>query len=90
MTSDFCCNVGKIVLQYNLSIGEKVKVVTTDKNRYVDTKEADEKLGIMDLRAELREKAIRDEHAALAYATEKRNRGRNDTAELNKEKMKKN
>ena len=32
---------------------EKVKVVTTDKNRYVDTKEADEKLGIMDLRAEL-------------------------------------
>lgn len=32
---------------------EKVKVLTTDKNRYVDTKEAKEKLGIMDLRAEL-------------------------------------
>ena len=32
---------------------EKVKVVTTDKNRYVDTKQAKEKLGIMDLRAEL-------------------------------------
>ena len=34
-------------------LNEKVKVVTTDKNRYVDTKEAKEKLGIMDLRAEL-------------------------------------
>lgn len=32
---------------------EKVKVATTDKNRYVNTKQADEKLGIMDLRAEL-------------------------------------
>ena len=32
---------------------EKVKVLTTDKNRYVDTKEAKQKLGIMDLRAEL-------------------------------------
>lgn len=32
---------------------EKVKVVTTDKNRYIDTREAKEKLGIMDLRAEL-------------------------------------
>ena len=32
---------------------EKVKILTTDKNRYVDTKEAKEKLGIMDLRAEL-------------------------------------
>lgn len=32
---------------------EKVKVVTTDKNRYVDTKQSEEKLGIMDLRAEL-------------------------------------
>jgi len=34
-------------------LNEKVKVVTTDKNRYVDTKEAKDKLGIMDLRAEL-------------------------------------
>lgn len=32
---------------------EKVKVVTTDRNRYVNTKDANEKLGIMDLRAEL-------------------------------------
>lgn len=32
---------------------ERIKVVTTDKNRYVNTKVADEKLGIMDLRAEL-------------------------------------
>ena len=32
---------------------EKVKVETTDKNRYVNTKQANEKLGIMDLRAEL-------------------------------------
>ena len=32
---------------------EKVKVVTTDKNRYLDTDKADEKLGIMDMRAEL-------------------------------------
>lgn len=32
---------------------EKVKVVTTDKNRYVDTKQSEEKLGILDLRAEL-------------------------------------
>ena len=32
---------------------EKVKVLTTDKNRYVDTKEAKQKLGIMDLRAVL-------------------------------------
>ena len=32
---------------------EQVKVVTTDKNRYVNTEEADEKLGIMDLREEL-------------------------------------
>lgn len=34
-------------------LNEHVKVVTTDKNRYVDTKETKEKLGIMDLRAEL-------------------------------------
>ena len=34
-------------------IQEKVKVVTTDKNRYVNIKEAEEKLGVMDLRAEL-------------------------------------
>ena len=34
-------------------INEEVKVVTTDKNRYVDTREVKEKLGIMDLRAEL-------------------------------------
>ena len=34
-------------------LGEKVKIVTTDKNRYVETKKAEEKLGIMDLRAEL-------------------------------------
>ena len=34
-------------------LNEKVKVITTDKNRYVDTKVAKEKLGIMDLRAEL-------------------------------------
>ena len=34
-------------------LGEKVKVVTTDKNRYVNTREVKEKLGIMDLRAEL-------------------------------------
>ena len=34
-------------------LNEKVQVVTTDKNRYVDTREAIEKLGIMDLRAEL-------------------------------------
>lgn len=34
-------------------LNEKVQVVTTDKNRYVDTREAREKLGIMDLRAEL-------------------------------------
>jgi len=34
-------------------IEEKIKVVTTDKNRYVDTKQTKEKLGIMDLRAEL-------------------------------------
>ena len=32
---------------------EKVQVLTTDKNRYVDTKEAKQKLGIMDLRAVL-------------------------------------
>ena len=32
---------------------EKVEVKTTDKNRYVETKDANEKLGIMDLRAEL-------------------------------------
>lgn len=32
---------------------EEVKVATTDKNRYVNTKTAQEKLGIMDLRAEL-------------------------------------
>lgn len=32
---------------------EKVTVITTDKNRYVATKQAKEKLGIMDLRAEL-------------------------------------
>ena len=34
-------------------LGEKIKVVTTDKNRYVNTREVKEKLGIMDLRAEL-------------------------------------
>ena len=34
-------------------LGERIKVVTTDKNRYVNTKEVKEKLGIMDLRAEL-------------------------------------
>ena len=34
-------------------IQEKVNVVTTDKNRDINIKEADEKLGIMDLRAEL-------------------------------------
>lgn len=34
-------------------LDEKVTVVTTDKNRYVDTRQAKEKLGIMDLRAEL-------------------------------------
>ena len=34
-------------------IQEKVDVVTTDKNRDVNIKEANEKLGIMDLRAEL-------------------------------------
>jgi len=34
-------------------LDEKIKVVTTDKNRYVDTKQAKEKLGILDLRAEL-------------------------------------
>ena len=32
---------------------EDVKIKTTDKNRYVDIEEADDKLGIMDLRAEL-------------------------------------
>ena len=32
---------------------EEVKIKTTDKNRYVDIEEADEKLGVMDLRAEL-------------------------------------
>ena len=32
---------------------ERVKVVTTDRNRYVNTRDANEKLGIMDLRAEL-------------------------------------
>ena len=32
---------------------EEVKIKTTDKNRYVDIEEADDKLGIMDLRAEL-------------------------------------
>lgn len=32
---------------------EKVRVVTTDRNRYVNTKVANEKLGILDLRAEL-------------------------------------
>ena len=32
---------------------EEVKVETTDKNRYVNVKTAQEKLGIMDLRAEL-------------------------------------
>ena len=34
-------------------LNEKVQVVTTDKNRYVDTIDARDKLGIMDLRAEL-------------------------------------
>ena len=34
-------------------LDEKVHVVTTDKNRYADTKKAKEKLGIMDLIAEL-------------------------------------
>ena len=34
-------------------LNQKVKVITTDKNRYVDIKSANEKLGIMDLRAEL-------------------------------------
>ena len=32
---------------------EEVRIKTTDKNRYVDIEEADEKLGVMDLRAEL-------------------------------------
>ena len=32
---------------------EEVKVTTTDKNRHINTKKADEKLGVMDLRAEL-------------------------------------
>ena len=32
---------------------EKVKIKTTDKNRYVDLEQAKDKLGIMDLRAEL-------------------------------------
>ena len=32
---------------------EDVKIKTTDKNRYVDIEEADDKLGVMDLRAEL-------------------------------------
>jgi len=32
---------------------EEVKIKTTDKSRYVDIEEADDKLGIMDLRAEL-------------------------------------
>ena len=32
---------------------EEVKIKTTDKNRYVDIEEADDKLGVMDLRAEL-------------------------------------
>jgi len=34
-------------------LGERIKVETTDRNRYVDTAEANQKLGIMDLRAEL-------------------------------------
>ena len=29
------------------------EIKTTDKNRYVDIEEADDKLGVMDLRAEL-------------------------------------
>ena len=32
---------------------EEVRIKTTDKNRYVGIEEADEKLGVMDLRAEL-------------------------------------
>ena len=32
---------------------EEVKIKTTDKNRYVDIEEAEDKLGVMDLRAEL-------------------------------------
>ncbi len=32
---------------------EKVRIKTTDKNRYINIKEAKEKLGVMDLRAEL-------------------------------------
>ena len=34
-------------------IGEKVKIKTTDLNRYLDIKVAEQKLGIMDLRTEL-------------------------------------
>lgn len=32
---------------------EKVRIKTTDKNRYINIKEAKEKLGVIDLRAEL-------------------------------------
>lgn len=36
-------------------IGEKVKIKTTDLNRYLDIKVAEQKLGIMDLRTELQD-----------------------------------
>ena len=36
---------------------EEVKIKTTDKNRYVDIEEANDKLGVMDLRAELEDGA---------------------------------
>lgn len=42
--------LGKLI---SAVMDEDVKVVTTDKNRYVDTEESEEKLGIMDLRVEL-------------------------------------
>ena len=35
------------------ALKEKVKVITTDKNRYLETKDVNEKLGILDLRVEL-------------------------------------
>ena len=35
-------------------VGEKVKVETTDKNRFVEIRSSEEKMGIMDLRAELK------------------------------------
>ena len=50
-------------------LGEKIKVVTTDKNRYVNTKEAKEKLGIMDLRAELEGRNTMQCRDTIATAT---------------------